>query len=350
MSKEDDLLDRSVVQALTTAPPEQLQAYLEELAKRTESKRWATSTIRQYASQWRLFVRFCERLKYVPLPAEVTTLRHFVTAECYRLNNRGTIRRVGGIRQALAAIRFVHHLKRLHAPIDHPDVIGVLAGRTRAVGHLPVEPAEAVTVPDLLAMLSCVDLSSVVGIRDRALLAIGWTAALRRSEITRLLWRDVRIHHDGVILTIRDSKWRPGGADDVGCPAAQLHPLLCPVASMTAWAHCIMQYVNGEMTSSPDAMQLIPVFPRIRIHDGAIIGGMKEKDVTNILQFRAQAAGISTEFTSHSLRNGWGTWASENGIPLALQMLHMRHRNVSSTARYTQQGPRFADHPSMGLY
>jgi len=51
------------------------------------------------------------------------------------------------------------------------------------------------------------------GLRDRALLLVGWTAALRRSELVALEVGDLGFEPEGVVLTIRRSKTDREGAD-----------------------------------------------------------------------------------------------------------------------------------------
>jgi len=61
----------------------------------------------------------------------------------------------------------------------------VLTG-IRNTQSAPPRQEEAILPEDLLAMLEICDRSSLHGIRDPAMLLIGFTGGLRRSEITRL--------------------------------------------------------------------------------------------------------------------------------------------------------------------
>jgi integrase len=57
------------------------------------------------------------------------------------------------------------------------------------------------------------------GLRDRALLLIGWTAALRRGELVALEVADLSFEPEGVVLTIRRSKTdREGSGASVAVP------------------------------------------------------------------------------------------------------------------------------------
>lgn len=332
-------LEPGIAEALAVSPPAQVQAYFEEQARRYEAAQWARSTLRQYASQWKLFQRWCASMHFEALPASTTTLRLFVAAELGRVNNRGQPRALTGIRQALAAIQFTHHLHGQHAPIDHPDVQGQLRGARRIRGAIPVAQAEAVTVTDLTLMVAATP-RDAWGLRDRALLCVGWAGALRPDEIRRAAWGDVHMVDAGILLSIRDPKGRPGSADTIMLPAASKQPTVCPVAALRAW--------KGALASSYTADPSALLFPRVD-GAGALAGPMKERDVGNVLQARAAAAGIPTRFTGHSLRVGWATSAAEAGKALHLLMLHMRHERVETTARYVQP-QRWAEHPSSGLY
>jgi hypothetical protein len=75
----------------------------------------------------------------------------------------------------------------------------------------------------------------VRGLRDRALLLVGFAAALRRSELVALEVRDMAFESEGVVLTIRRSKTDPEAAGQlVGVPYSE-HGETCAVRALQAW-------------------------------------------------------------------------------------------------------------------
>ena len=68
--------------------------------------------------------------------------------------------------------------------VSDPHIATVLAGIRRAHGRPPVQK-EAIFADDLLAMLATLE-NDLRGLRDKAILAIGFAGGLRRSEIVGL--------------------------------------------------------------------------------------------------------------------------------------------------------------------
>jgi site-specific recombinase XerD len=76
------------------------------------------------------------------------------------------------------------------------------------------------------------------GLRDRALLLIGWAAALRRSELAGLVATDLRFEPDGLIIALRRSKTdQEATGEAVAVPfGAQVET--CPVRAVRACMAC----------------------------------------------------------------------------------------------------------------
>jgi integrase len=97
-----------------------------------------------------------------------------------------------------------HKLRKEPNPTGADEVKVVLAGIRRTVGTAPRRKAAA-TADRVRAMLDACD-SSMLGIRDRALLALGFAGAFRRSELVALLVEDLTEVPDGFRVLIRRSK------------------------------------------------------------------------------------------------------------------------------------------------
>ena len=73
------------------------------------------------------------------------------------------------------------------------------------------------------------------GHRDRAMLALGWFGAFRRSELVRIEVADVAFTRDGLVVNLRKSKTNPHGEREiVGIPYAS-DPAFCPARSLRTW-------------------------------------------------------------------------------------------------------------------
>ena len=105
-------------------------------------------------------------------------------AACADGMGRITAMSVASLERRLSGIAW--HYRQLGQPLDTQDrhIATVLAGIRRAHGRPPVQK-EAIFADDLLAMLATLD-NDPRGLRDRAILAIGFAGGLRRSEIVGL--------------------------------------------------------------------------------------------------------------------------------------------------------------------
>jgi len=110
----------------------------------------------------------------------------------------------------LAAISKAHSSAGYESPASmrHAAVSEVLKGirRTKGVVQDRKAPLLAAQLIRALATMR----ADLVGLRDRALLLVGFSGAFRRSELVALDVSDVQISEDGITVTLRRSKNRPG--------------------------------------------------------------------------------------------------------------------------------------------
>jgi hypothetical protein len=110
------------------------------------------------------------------------------------------------------------------------DVKVILAGIRRTIGTAPRRKAAA-TAARVRAMLdACPD--SMIGVRDRALLALGFAGAFRRSELIALRVDDLGECPDGFRVLIRRSKTDPGKGQEI---VIQRGHKIMPVRAVQAW-------------------------------------------------------------------------------------------------------------------
>jgi integrase len=77
--------------------------------------------------------------------------------------------------------------------------------------------------------------TDLVGLRDRALLLIGFSGAFRRSELVALDVADVEVGEDGITVTLRRSKTEQEDAGrKVGIPGSR-RAETCPARALRAW-------------------------------------------------------------------------------------------------------------------
>jgi integrase len=278
----------------------------------------ATGTRRAYASSMRTWSRWCETRGVDPLPADPSQLAVWI-AELVAAGRASST-----IDGHLAALRAASLDAGLDDPTSHPGVRQVRAGVRRTVGTAPRRRVHAVTTAEIRRIIEGIDVVSLRGLRDRALILTGYAAALRRSELTGLDIDDLAWRRDGVVLTIRRAKGdQEGRGATVGVVRGR-HSTTDPVTALRAWI-AAAGLGSGDPLWTPIAWSDRRPVPR-RL-DAATAGV--------ILRERAAAVGLtSLDLTIHSLRAGHATTAAEAGIDTARIARHTRHRSIETLAGY----------------
>ena len=112
-------------------------------------------------------------------------------------------------------------------------IADTLAGIRRGARARPSARKAAITASDLAKMIAAADGQGTRAIRDRAILALGLAAALRRSELVALEWRDVVMVDKGLKLTLRHSKTdQEGEGQVIAVPSGKT---LKPVERLKVW-------------------------------------------------------------------------------------------------------------------
>ena len=77
--------------------------------------------------------------------------------------------------------------------------------------------------------------AGLIGVRDRALILLGFAGAFRRSELVAFTLADCVFDKNGLTMTLRRSKTDQEGAGrKVGIPYGS-NPLTCPVRTVQEW-------------------------------------------------------------------------------------------------------------------
>jgi integrase len=160
------------------------------------------ATRRAYESDWRIFLAWCKLRDIAPLPVAPGAVAIFLSAEAQAGIRPSTIGR------RLAAIGYMHSQAGFDPPQQQAGAVAIrnaVAGirRTHGVTKTRKRAADGDMLRD---MLRACEGESLRAVRDRALLAIGMAAALRRSELVALDIGDVAITPEGLTITIRKSK------------------------------------------------------------------------------------------------------------------------------------------------
>src|SRR5690242_16560620 len=326
-------------------------AELAELSRRAAlyaTRARGDGTRRAYRTAWRQYETWCRSLGREPLAADPDTIAMHVV----RLADAGLA--VSSIRVALAAIRTAHLLAGRAIDLRHPRLAMVVEGITRSTGVRPRRKA-APAVPGVLRLMlgALPSPDSPLGARSRAMLLLGFGAALRRSELVGLRLGDVdTVPGRGLLVTIGRSKTDQHGAGQrVAVWANPAESGFCPEAALETWLAHRRTAADLDWTASPASRAERPLFCAVT-KVGRITGeGLSDKSVARLIKQAAADAGLDAErFSGHSLRRGLLTAGGENRAALADLMRQSRHRSVASVLGYVEAEDLWRNNVTEGVF
>jgi len=288
------------------------------------------NTRRAYRTQWKTFAAWCAQFGREPLPAAPATLALFLTARA----QSGL--KVASLGLALSAIRAAHFDASLPDPSANPEVRTVWEGIRRTHGAAPrcAAPLTADAIRSIVAALSKVERR---GLRDRALVLVGFGGAFRRSELVALDVADLTVDPTrGVLVRVQRSKTDQLGAGaDVAIPFGS-HADVCPVRAIEAW-RAASGVEEGALFRSVD-------------RHGRVGGRLDGRDVARTLKALAARAGIASALVSgHSLRAGLATTAALAGRSDRAIMLQGRWKSRTMVDRYVRTADAWRENAAAGL-
>jgi integrase len=294
------------------------------------------NTLKAYAKDWAHFARWCRIKGAEPLPPlpEMIGLYLADLASGSGLSPALSVstidRRLSGLAWNYAQRGFAFDRKNRH-------IATVLAGIKRKHARPPVQK-EAILAADILAMVATLPFD-LRGLRDRAILLLGYAGGLRRSEIVSLdVHKDdtpdsggwIEIFDKGALLTLNaKTGWREveigrGSKDQT-----------CPVHALEQWLHFAK-------------IDFGPVFVGIsRNGKRASETRLNDKHVARLIKRTVLDAGIRSDlpekdrlalFSGHSLRAGLASSAEVDERYIQKQL---GHASAEMTRRYQRRRDRF---------
>ncbi|RYH67277.1 MAG: integrase [Alcaligenaceae bacterium] len=334
---QDDGLPSPLPVAAATLPPS-----LQRLTDRARDYVQAASsanTRRAYAADWKHFAAWCRRHGFELLPPAPPTVGLYVTAcASGTATPGGGLNSVSTIERRLSALAWNYAQRGLVLDRTDRHIATVMAGIRNTHGAPPVQK-EAMLPEDVIAMLETLDRGSLRGLRDRAMLLIGFAGGLRRSEIVGLdLNRDetedgrgwVEFLDKGIIVTLRGKTgWREV---EIGRGSSDA---TCPVVALQTWLK-LARIGHG------------PLFRRVT-GQGKEVGAdrLNDREIARLVKRAAMAAGIrgdlaederGARFAGHSLRAGL---ASSAEVEERYVQKQLGHASAEQTRRYQRRRDRF---------
>ena len=295
------------------AIPEDARQYIEAAT--------AESTRRAYRSDWEHFVSWCMERKAEPLPATPELAADY--AACLAAQYR-----VSTIERRLAAISKVHQAAGVEPPTRSLLVRETMKGIRRKVGVAPTRKA-AIRVLHLRQWAQGLP-DGLQGLRDRALVLLGYAGAFRRSELVGLDVADVEITLEGAKVILRRSKTDQEGEGQVKAIGYGLHPKTCPVKAVQEWLS------SAGITAGP-------IFRAVDRHGHLSEGRLSDKAVGLVVKRLAVSIGLDPEQVGgHSLRAGFTTDEYHAGTSEALIQSQTGHKSSTVLRQYRREADLFA--------
>lgn len=235
----------------------------------------------------------------------------------------------GTLCRRVVAIGRAHTVKRLPSPAHSEMVKATLHGIRRTTQRVQrrVRPT---LLPQIQAMVK--EAQGMKGMRDKALLLIGFSGAFRRSELVSILVEDVQFVTEGIVIHIRLSKTdQAGQGRDIAIPA--MRGKYCPVKAIKDWL--ALSKVSGGA-----------LFRGVNRHGQVMNQGLSPQSVALIVKERVAAIGLdANQFSGHSLRSGLVTSAAINGVSSWKICQQTGHKSDAVMQRYIRDNNLFTDNP-----
>jgi len=293
-------------------------------AARSENTRTA------YRKGWGCFVSWCESVGLVPLEAKPDDIVRFMVTMA------SEERCVGKKPLSLNTLKLYRcslndRWRRLElpSPASAKIVDDVLRGLARTCGDEP-RRVRALREYHIHAMLrSCSE--GLHGLRDAALLSLGFAAALRRSELCRLKVEDLEHKRIGeMMVRVRQSKTDQSG---IGQQIAVIEgSAVLPITHVERWL-------------GASGIREGYVFQTL-LRSGIASGSpLDPGDVARIVKRYARKIGLDpSEYSGHSLRAGFVTSAAVHHARIDKIMEVTRHKSAGTLMKYIRDEEAFVDH------
>lgn len=262
------------------------------------------NTARAYQRQWADFGTWCQQSSRLALPATSETLAEYVQ----HLATRGLS--PASISQALSAVRTAHRQKGFKEQPDLEGPLAVLKGHRKNWANAGgrTKKAAPVLVGPLRDMTDTCSRDTLTGIRDRAVLTLGWFMMARRSELAALMWADVIENPNGMTVYIAKSKTdKLAKGVEVAIPR-NIDPKIDAVAAVRDWRRALTAAgITGAY-----------LFRSIDRH-GNVRDKLGASAVGRIVMKAVNAAGLPNAdmYSAHGLRAGAATQAYVERKPLS---------------------------------
>lgn len=273
---------------------------------------YSDATMRAYHCDVQAYVNWCAEERLAPFPASVEQVCAFLEAE-------GKLMAPSTVRRRLYAIRKIHRLFGLPDP-THDEAINLAYRRVRRAKPVRPQQARGLTAAHLERFLA-VQPKTPWGMRNTAMLSLGYELMTRRSELVALRDEDITLRGDGTLrVLIRRSKADQEGQGRVAFTSVDT------AQRVLAW-----QDWRGASTQ----WLFCPIY-----QERPVDRSLSDTTVKTVVKTAAKQAGYPAEdvraFSGHSMRVGAAQDLLRKGFDTAAIMRAGGWKSVNVLARYLE--------------
>jgi site-specific recombinase XerD len=317
---ENTIIPRPAESAIVIQP--ETEAYVRQA--RSENTR------RAYTTDVRDFEAWSRERGLSPFAAQPGHIADYIAhlADCGR--------KVATIERRLAALSKAFQAAGGENPVRSSIVKETFAGIRREKGAAQAQKAPLLAV-HVRAMVEALP-DSIKGLRDRAMILLGFAGAFRRSELVGLDVEDLLEDEKGLQIRLRHSKTDQDGRGRVIGVLWAHSPSLCPMRALTRWL-------------DEAGIETGPVFRPLTKAGTVRERRLSDHAVAVVVKEAARRAGLDpSRYSGHSLRAGHVTQARLNGASAESLMRQSGHRSVAMLTRYIRVADVFRDNSSARLW
>ncbi|MEN0659986.1 site-specific tyrosine recombinase XerD [Caldifermentibacillus hisashii] len=261
----------------------------------------AENTIQSYRRDISAYLIFIEKKLQITDINHVTRVHIMQFLSC--LKDEGKSART--IARHIASIRSFHHFLILDKIVDHDPTVHI------ETPHPELKLPKVLNTDEVDTLLNTPDLTTTLGLRDKAMLELMYATGMRVSELVNLNINDVHLSLGFVRCLGKGNKER-----------------IIPIGKMATEAlKGYLEKARPKLINQKNKTDSL-----FMNHHGQ---RLSRQGFWKILKQMAVKAGIEKELTPHTLRHSFATHLLENGADLRSVQELLGHSDISTTQIYT---------------
>ena len=278
----------------------------------------AKNTVRAYKSDFSDFSLFCVQNGFKSLPSEPKIVSLYLTHLSTKDAKMSTLKR------RLVSIGVIHKMKGLYLDTKHPSIIENILGIKRRKGSIQ-KGKKPILISRLKVIIDVIDQQkkdTIIKLRDRSIILIGFSGGFRRNEIVSLDYDDLDFVQEGLKVNLKRSKTDQFAEGSIKALPYFDNSQYCPVLSVKKWIE--ISKINSG-----------PLFRRFTKNLKLSEARLSDQTVALLIKKYLYLAGIDNKnYSGHSLRSGFATSAAEAGAEERSIMAMTGHKTTEMVRRY----------------